>query len=346
MDNHRVMYSYFVDNDDSEYKGGWQRDATTPPGVYTPADTAIRRRIRTPRLRGRRGPAHRAVGAHRPADRAAPLLLVAVRRRLQSPTSPTSAVAPPATWPASDFWRGRIGQTRSRPGSTDHRFRRRARIRAVPHAAVGPDDLDNVETIQAGYRAAVAVGCRLGIADAWAEFDAAEKDKVDTGQVSSADFFGTAADLEGQLPVPNGRRRARHLRQHRRGGHLSGFVQRLHRCAAHRREQLHLSFSARAAAPGEHVLVADHVRATEEPVGGQPDQPVPGQLADRCPAWSKTRTMATRSSSSTTRPALSSRPTGCPRRRGRSSWCCGCTAPSPRRSAVSGRHLSRSRSSL
>jgi hypothetical protein len=36
-----------------------------------------------------------------------------------------------------------------------------------------------------------------GIADAWAEFDTFKKDKVDTGQVSSAQFFGTAADLKG-----------------------------------------------------------------------------------------------------------------------------------------------------
>ncbi|GAC1647210.1 MAG: DUF1254 domain-containing protein [Mycobacterium sp.] len=36
-----------------------------------------------------------------------------------------------------------------------------------------------------------------GIGDAWAEFNALKKDKLDTGQVSSADFFGTAADLKG-----------------------------------------------------------------------------------------------------------------------------------------------------
>jgi hypothetical protein len=36
-----------------------------------------------------------------------------------------------------------------------------------------------------------------GMADAWAEFDAFKKDKVDTGQVGSAQFFGTAEDLKG-----------------------------------------------------------------------------------------------------------------------------------------------------
>ena len=36
-----------------------------------------------------------------------------------------------------------------------------------------------------------------GMADAWAEFDTLKKDKVDTGEVGSAQFFGTAADLKG-----------------------------------------------------------------------------------------------------------------------------------------------------
>jgi len=36
-----------------------------------------------------------------------------------------------------------------------------------------------------------------GIADAWAEFDALKKDKIDTGQVGSADLFGTAQYLAG-----------------------------------------------------------------------------------------------------------------------------------------------------
>ncbi|TPG33795.1 DUF1254 domain-containing protein [Mycolicibacterium hodleri] len=36
-----------------------------------------------------------------------------------------------------------------------------------------------------------------GMADAWAEFDALKRDKVDTGEVGSAQFFGTADDLKG-----------------------------------------------------------------------------------------------------------------------------------------------------
>jgi hypothetical protein len=36
-----------------------------------------------------------------------------------------------------------------------------------------------------------------GMADAWAQFDALKKDKIDTGQVGSADLFGTAQYLAG-----------------------------------------------------------------------------------------------------------------------------------------------------
>ena len=36
-----------------------------------------------------------------------------------------------------------------------------------------------------------------GIADAWTEFDTFKKEKVDTGEVGSAQFFGTRQDLKG-----------------------------------------------------------------------------------------------------------------------------------------------------
>ena len=40
VDDYRVMYSYFVDKDDPEYKGGWNQIHNTAR-VYTPQDTAI-----------------------------------------------------------------------------------------------------------------------------------------------------------------------------------------------------------------------------------------------------------------------------------------------------------------
>ena len=40
VDDYRVMYSYFVDADDAEYKGGWNQIHSTAR-VYTPSDTTI-----------------------------------------------------------------------------------------------------------------------------------------------------------------------------------------------------------------------------------------------------------------------------------------------------------------
>jgi hypothetical protein len=40
VDDYRVMYSYFVDSGDAEYKGGWNEIHNTAR-VYTPADTAV-----------------------------------------------------------------------------------------------------------------------------------------------------------------------------------------------------------------------------------------------------------------------------------------------------------------
>jgi hypothetical protein len=40
VDNYRVMYSYFVDKENPEYKGGWNQIHSTPR-VYTPEDKTI-----------------------------------------------------------------------------------------------------------------------------------------------------------------------------------------------------------------------------------------------------------------------------------------------------------------
>jgi hypothetical protein len=58
---------------------------------------------------------------------------------------------------------------------------------------IGPDGDFDAEKLSPEMRAAI----EGGIADAWAEFDAFKKDKVDTGEVGSGDFFGTAEYLNG-----------------------------------------------------------------------------------------------------------------------------------------------------
>ena len=66
----------------------------------------------------------------------------------------------------------------------------RARFATI---GIGPEGDFDADKLSQEMRAAI----RGGMADAWAEFDTFKKDKVDTDQVSSADFFGTAADLKG-----------------------------------------------------------------------------------------------------------------------------------------------------
>jgi hypothetical protein len=58
---------------------------------------------------------------------------------------------------------------------------------------IGPDGSFDAEKLTPEMRAAI----QGGMADAWAELDALKKDKMDTGEVGSAQFFGTADDLKG-----------------------------------------------------------------------------------------------------------------------------------------------------
>ncbi|MGE2720788.1 DUF1254 domain-containing protein [Mycolicibacterium celeriflavum] len=58
---------------------------------------------------------------------------------------------------------------------------------------IGPEGDFEADRLSPEMRAAVAGG----MANAWAELDKLKKDKIETGEVGSAQFFGTAADLKG-----------------------------------------------------------------------------------------------------------------------------------------------------
>ncbi len=58
---------------------------------------------------------------------------------------------------------------------------------------IGPNGTFDADKLTPEMRSAV----EAGMADAWAEFDTLKKEKIDTGQVGSAQFFGTAEDLKG-----------------------------------------------------------------------------------------------------------------------------------------------------
>ncbi len=274
VDNYRVLYSYFVDKQDPEYKGGWNEIHNTAR-VYTPEDKTIQ----TPNS----DTPYSAVGADL---RAEPLVLTVPPIEqdryysLQFVDGYTYNIAYAGSRTtgngggnyllAGPGWKG------EKPEGIDEVIRSDTDLAFVLYRTqlFGPSDLETVEKIQAGYQVAplsvflkrpapppappidfvppltpdqqktspqffeilnfalrfapappseqglrnrfatIGIGpdgdfdadalsqemrsaIEGGMADAWAEFDTFKKDKVDTGQVGSAQFFGTAEDLKG-----------------------------------------------------------------------------------------------------------------------------------------------------
>jgi hypothetical protein len=274
VDNYRVMYSYFVNKDDSEYKGGWNEIHSTAR-VFTPADKTIQ----TPNS----DTPYSALGADL---RTEPLVLTVPpveQNRYYSLQfidlytynmayvgSRTTGNGGGKYLLAGPNWRG------VKPAGIDEVITSDTDLAMVLYRTqlFGPSDLEQVKRIQAGYRAEplsvflnqtapnpapaidflppltrdqektspqffeilsfalrfaptlpdeqklrdrfasigigpdgtydadklspeMRVAIEGGMADAWAELDTLKKDKVDTGQIGSAQFFGTAADLNG-----------------------------------------------------------------------------------------------------------------------------------------------------
>jgi len=63
---------------------------------------------------------------------------------------------------------------------------------AISALGIGANGSFNANTLAPEMRSAI----EAGMADAWTEFTALKKDKIDTGQLTSGDFFGTRAELK------------------------------------------------------------------------------------------------------------------------------------------------------
>lgn len=274
VDDYRVMYSYFVDSDDPEYKGDWNQIHNSP-GVYTPADTAVQTpNSDTPysalgadlraeplvltvppiaqdryyslqfvdlftynfayvgsRTTGNGGGRYLLAGPNYTGGKPegvdgvirsdTDLALVLYRTQLLGPSDaeevkkiqdgyqavPLSVYLnqpPPPPAPAIDFVPP-LSRDQERtspqffeimnfvmrfaPMPADDR-ERWARFATV---GIGPDGTFHADELSPPMRTAI----QGGMADAWAELDALKKDQLDTGKISSAQFFGTAADLKG-----------------------------------------------------------------------------------------------------------------------------------------------------
>jgi hypothetical protein len=274
VDNYRVQYSYFVNKQDREYKGGWNEIHNTAR-VYTPEDTAIQ----TPNS----DTPYSAVGADL---RAEPLVLTVPpiqQDRYYSLQfvdgytynfayvgSRTTGNGGGKYLLAGPNWKG------NKPEGIKEVIQSDTDLAFVLYRTqlFGPSDIDNVKNIQAGYQVAplsvylnqpppppappidftppltpdqektspqffeilgfalrfaptlpsekdlrarfesIGIGpegnfdadkltpemrkaIEAGMADAWAEFNTFKKDKFDTGEVGSAQLFGTAEDLKG-----------------------------------------------------------------------------------------------------------------------------------------------------
>ncbi len=356
VDNYRVQYAYFVNKEDPEYKGGWNEVHNTAR-VYTPEDNAIQ----TPNS----DTPYSAFGADL---RAEPLVLTVPpieQDRYYSLQfvdgytynfayvgSRTTGNGGGKYLLAGPELEGR--QTRGR--QRGHPLRHRPGVRAVPHAAVRPVDLDRSRRSRPGIRsqplsvflnqpppppappidfvppltpeqqktspqffeilsfvlrfapalpvekdlrarfASIGIGpdgdfdadtltpemraaIEDGMADAWAEFDAFKKDKIDTGQVTrrnssapagtsgATTCTGWPAQCSASTATPRPRRSTRRPR-------------RLRRCAADRRQQLHLPLPSGQLPPVNAFWSLTMYELPAEPAGCQPDQPLPDQLAD------------------------------------------------------------------
>jgi hypothetical protein len=274
VDNYRVMYSYFVDKDNPEYKGGWN-EVHNSARLYTPEDKAIQ----TPNS----DTPYSTVGADL---RTEPLVLTVPpieQNRYYSLQfvdlytynmayvgSRTTGNGGGKYLLAGPNWKG------EKPEGVDEVIRSDTDLALVLYRTqlLGPSDIEQVKRIQAGYQATplsvylnqpapppappidfvppltpeqertspqffeilnfalkfapalpdeqdlrarfatIGIGpegefesdklapemrtaIEGGMADAWQEFDTFKKEKVDTGEVGSAQFFGTAADLKG-----------------------------------------------------------------------------------------------------------------------------------------------------
>ena len=152
--NYAVMYEYAVDSNSGQYKAPFNQ-INNEARVYTYKDTAVvTPNSDTPYSLLLHGPARRADRAVRPSRGEAPLLLGDALSTATPSTTATSAVAPPATKPATTWSSGRTGRARRPPGIKKV-FRSVDAVlgwRPIRTQLFNPADMENVIKIQAGYK--------------------------------------------------------------------------------------------------------------------------------------------------------------------------------------------------
>ena len=186
----------------------------------------------------------------------------------------------------------------------------RARFATI---GIGPDGDFDADKLGPEMRTAI----EDGMADAWAEFNTFKKDKVDTGEVGVGAVLRHGSDLKGNY-------------LYRMAGAVLGIygntaAEAIYPSIVNDSTGAPLTGAnnytfqfAGSVAAGQRVLVADHVRAAAEPAGGEPDQPLPDQLADAAQPGARPRRRLHVLHPERVAGHRTRSPTGCPRRRVRS----------------------------
>ena len=184
-----------------------------------------------------------------------------------------------------------------------------------------------------------------GMADAWAEFDTFKKDKVDTDEVTSAQFFGTAADLKGNylyrmagavLGIYGNTAAEAHLPasfSDSTGAPLTGANNYVYKFAKDQLPPVNAFWSLTMYELPQSLLVANPINRylINSPM-------LPSLVPDKDGGY--TFYVQNESPGIGQGVQLAARAGGSVRR-----WCCGCTGPSPMRSTAPGQRPSPRRSS-
>ena len=152
VDSYRIQNAYFINPSSPEYKGPWN-EVHSAARVYTPADTAVQTPNPTPVLDAGADLRHEPLVLLVPPIDKDRYYYAAVRRRLHLQLR-LWAAAPPATAAVPTCSPGRTGTARS-PRASPRSSRPTPTSPLVIYRTqlFGPDDLDNVKKVQAGYQA-------------------------------------------------------------------------------------------------------------------------------------------------------------------------------------------------
>ena len=126
----------------------------------------------------------------------------------------------------------------------------------------------------------IAQALHDGMADAWAAFTEFRNTQFATGKVTATQVFGTRQYLNNNYLYRMAAAVLGIYGNTAQEAMYPAYALELGTPPAHGHANVHRALRQGRAAARQRLLVADDVRAARQPAGGQPDRPLPGQLAD------------------------------------------------------------------